>query len=61
VQPNCANINTAPSVADPDTRDPVLFYPLDPGSGSRMNFFLIPDPGSRIPDPEGIGFLVRSS
>jgi hypothetical protein len=28
-------------------RDPVLFYPLDPGSG--MNFF-------RIPDPEGMFF-----
>jgi hypothetical protein len=26
-------------------RDPVLFYPLDPVSGSGMNFF--PDPGSR--------------
>jgi hypothetical protein len=26
--------------------DPVLFHPLDPGSGSEMNFF-------RIPDPEG--------
>jgi hypothetical protein len=24
-------------------RDPVLFYPLDPGSRSGMNFF--PDPG----------------
>jgi hypothetical protein len=35
------------SVADPDPgfeiRDPVLFYPLDPGSGSGMNFFWIPD------------------
>jgi hypothetical protein len=29
-------------------RDPVLFYPLDPGSGSGMNFFRIPDLGSRI-------------
>jgi hypothetical protein len=28
-------------------RDPVLFYPKDPGSGSGMIFF--PDPGSRIP------------
>jgi hypothetical protein len=28
-------------------RDPVPFYPKDPGSG--MTFF--PDPGSRIPDP----------
>jgi hypothetical protein len=27
-------------------RDPVLFYPLDPGSGSGMDFFRIPDPGS---------------
>jgi hypothetical protein len=27
-------------------RDPVLFYPLDPGSGSGMNFFRIPDLGS---------------
>jgi hypothetical protein len=25
-------------------RDPVLFYPLDPGSGSGLNFFPIPDP-----------------
>jgi hypothetical protein len=30
-------------------RDPVLFYPKDPGSG--MNFFRIPDLGSRIPIP----------
>jgi hypothetical protein len=30
-------------------RDPVHFYPKDPGSGSGMIFF--PDPGSRIPDP----------
>jgi hypothetical protein len=30
-------------------RDPVHFYPKDPGSGSGMIFFL--DPGSRIPDP----------
>jgi hypothetical protein len=33
------------------SQDPVLFYPLDPGSGSGMNFF-------RIPDPVGM-FLVR--
>jgi hypothetical protein len=36
------------SVADSDTRseiqDPVLFYHLDPGSGSGINFFRIPDP-----------------
>jgi hypothetical protein len=31
-------------------RDPVLFYPLDPGSGSRMSFF-------RIPDPKGTGMF----
>jgi hypothetical protein len=35
-------------------RDPVLFYPLDPGSRSGMNFF--PDPGARIPDPRGMFF-----
>jgi hypothetical protein len=29
-------------------RDPVLFNPLDLGSGSGMNFFRIPDLGSRI-------------
>jgi hypothetical protein len=34
----------ATSVADPD---PVLFYPLDPGSGSGMYFFRIPGLGSR--------------
>jgi hypothetical protein len=34
-------------------RDMVLFYPLDPGSGSGMNLF-------RIPDPRGI-FWVRFS
>jgi hypothetical protein len=45
----CEKFNQA-SVADPD---PVLFYPLDPGSGSGMNFF-------RIPDPRGM-FLVRFS
>jgi hypothetical protein len=28
------------SVADPN---PVLFYPLDPGYGSGINFFRIPD------------------
>jgi hypothetical protein len=31
-------------------RDPVPFWPLDPGSG--IGFFRIPDPGSRIPDPK---------
>jgi hypothetical protein len=30
-------------------RDPVLFYLLDPGCGSGMNFF-------RIPDPRGMFF-----
>jgi hypothetical protein len=30
-------------------RDPVLFWPLDPGS--RIGFFRIPDFGSRIPNP----------
>ncbi len=30
-------------------RDPVPFWPLDPGSG--IGFFRISDPGSRIPDP----------
>jgi hypothetical protein len=29
-------------------RDPVLFYPKDPGSG--MNFFQTPDLGSWIPN-----------
>jgi hypothetical protein len=28
-------------------RDPLLFYPLDPGSGSGMSFFRISDPGSK--------------
>ncbi len=46
------------SVADPDPgsgafltwiRDPVPFWPLDPGSG--IGFFRIPDLGSRIPNP----------
>jgi hypothetical protein len=37
-------------------RDPVLFYPLDPGSGSGMNFFRISDPGSRNPDPGSKGY-----
>jgi hypothetical protein len=38
-----------------EIRDPVLFYPLDPGSGSGMNFF-------RVPDPRGtVCFLVRFS
>jgi hypothetical protein len=40
-------------------RDPVLFYPLDPGSGSGMDFFRIPDLGSRIPDPAP--FLMKFS
>ncbi len=41
--------------ADPDPehwlriQDPVPFWPLDPGS--RMGFFPIPDPGSRILNP----------
>jgi hypothetical protein len=30
-------------------RDPVPFWPLDPGSG--LGFFRIPDPRSRIPNP----------
>ena len=30
-------------------RDPVPFWPLDPGSG--IGFFRIPDLGSRIPNP----------
>jgi hypothetical protein len=42
--------NSLPSVADPD---PVLFYPLDPGSGMSFS-------RSRIPDPRGM-FLVRFS
>ncbi len=33
-------------------RDPVPFWPLDPGSG--IGFFRIPDLGSRIPDPKAI-------
>jgi hypothetical protein len=33
-------------------RDPVLFYPLDPESGSVMNFF-----GSRISDPGSKGYV----
>jgi hypothetical protein len=32
----------------------VLFYPKDPGSG--MNFFRIPDLGSRIPNMTEIKF-----
>ncbi len=44
-------------------RDPVPFLPLDPGSG--MDFFRIPDLGSRIPRPyfEVLfdNFLVKSS
>jgi hypothetical protein len=45
-------------IRDPrsEIRDPVLFYPLDPGSGSGMNFLRIPDLGSRIPDPRGMFF-----
>jgi hypothetical protein len=47
------NASDCRSVADPDPgseiRDPVLFYPLDPGSGSGMNFL-------RIPDPRGMFF-----
>jgi hypothetical protein len=38
----------ADSVADPDPRSGA-FYPLDPGSGSGMNYF-------RIPDPRGMFF-----
>ncbi len=34
---------------DPWIRDPVPFWPLDPGSG--ISFSLIPDLGSRIPNP----------
>jgi hypothetical protein len=30
----------------------VLFYPPDPGSGSEMEQWLDPDPGSNIPDPQ---------
>jgi hypothetical protein len=37
-----------PAVLRIQIRDPVLFYPLDPGSGSGMNFFQIPDLGSWI-------------
>ncbi len=36
-------------------RDPVPFWPLDPGSG--RGFFRIPDPGSRIPNPYFWDFL----
>jgi hypothetical protein len=47
------------NVADPDPgseiQDPVLFYPLDPRSGSGMNFFRIPDLGSWIQE---VCFLV---
>jgi hypothetical protein len=45
-------------------RDPVLFYPLDPTSGSGMNFFrirdeLFPDPGwIFFPDPESQIFFT---
>jgi hypothetical protein len=46
------------SVADPD---PVLFYPLDPGSGSGMNFFRIPDLGSRLRPLFWWHFLTISS
>ncbi len=39
-------------IRDPGSgiRYPVLFWPLDPGSGIRNRFF--PDPGFRIPDPK---------
>ncbi len=37
-------------------RDPVPFWPLDPDPGSGIGFFRIPDPGSRIPDPNPICF-----
>jgi hypothetical protein len=43
------------SVAD-RIRDPVFFYPLDPGSGSRMNIFRIQDLESRI---QRVSLLVR--
>jgi hypothetical protein len=42
-------------------RDPVLYYPLDPGSGSGMNFFRIPDLGSRIRPLFRWNFLTISS
>jgi hypothetical protein len=47
----CQKLFVRNSVADPgsEIRDPVLFYPLDPGFGSGMNFL-------RIPDPRGMFF-----
>jgi hypothetical protein len=33
-------------------RDPVLFYPLDPGSGSGKEQWSHPNPGQNIPDPQ---------
>jgi hypothetical protein len=39
-------------------RDPVLFYPKDPGSEIRNKFFWIPYLGSRIPNMTKIKFQV---
>ncbi len=40
-------------------RDPVPFWPLNPGSG--IGFFRIPDLGLRIPDPKPIFWELRVS
>jgi hypothetical protein len=41
-------------------RDPVLFYPPDPGSGSGMEQWSDPDPGSGIKHP-GFATLTRTN
>jgi hypothetical protein len=40
-------------------RDPVLFYPPDPGSGSGMEQWSDPDPGSGIKHPGSATLLRR--
>jgi hypothetical protein len=52
----CRALSRQPSVAAPD---PVVFYPLDLGSGSRYGMILSPVPRSRILDPAH--FLARLS
>jgi hypothetical protein len=39
---NCITVGPTVQCCGSEIRDPVLFYPLDPGVG--MNFFWIPDP-----------------
>jgi hypothetical protein len=41
----------APAVLRIRIRDPVPFYPKDPGSGSGIRDAFFPDPGSRILTP----------